>query len=273
MCAVICTFNGGDKLERSAGGALRQTLLPDRVVVVDNASTSAATSAAVAALAVREPRVKALRLEENFGPAGGFRAGMAWALEQDFDAVWLLDDDSAPDPGCLGALAHELRGDRSALVWPRNIDENGIETRYPAWRGPLLGVELIRAVGTPDPRWVWGCEDTEYFHWRIGHVHGVTARRAPDAVVRYTAENAARKRSSWHYYYLSRNTIEYRLRTQGSHLPPLPRARRVIGPLTALLGQIVLQEDRKALKLRSFARGVMHGIRGTMGKTVEANGP
>ena len=45
-----------------------------------------------------------MRLPENLGGAGGFRAGMKAAYDAGFDRIWLVDDDVVPAPDCLTVL-------------------------------------------------------------------------------------------------------------------------------------------------------------------------
>jgi GT2 family glycosyltransferase len=70
------------------------------VVVVDNASTDDTAEM----LAVRAATVHAVRMAVNTGGAGGFAAGIDEALRGGCDAVWLLDDDTIPEPGALAEL-------------------------------------------------------------------------------------------------------------------------------------------------------------------------
>jgi rhamnopyranosyl-N-acetylglucosaminyl-diphospho-decaprenol beta-1,3/1,4-galactofuranosyltransferase len=68
--------------------------------VVDNASEDGT------AAAVRDkfPAVHLAELRRNSGGAGGFAAGMALALAENADLIWLMDDDTVPEPGALSAL-------------------------------------------------------------------------------------------------------------------------------------------------------------------------
>jgi rhamnopyranosyl-N-acetylglucosaminyl-diphospho-decaprenol beta-1,3/1,4-galactofuranosyltransferase len=77
-----------------------QTRLPDAVIVVDNASTDG-TPAAVRSLF---PAVQVAELGANYGGAGGFAYGMALALAQGADLIWVMDDDTVPEPGALQAV-------------------------------------------------------------------------------------------------------------------------------------------------------------------------
>ena len=72
-----------------------QTQRADAVVVVDNASTDGTDRAAGAAT---HADLDVVRLTRNTGGAGGFAVGIERALTHEPDLVWLLDDDTVPDP-------------------------------------------------------------------------------------------------------------------------------------------------------------------------------
>ncbi|MFD0901017.1 glycosyltransferase [Actinomadura sediminis] len=100
VAAVVVTYERRDLLAESLTALAAQERPPDRVVVVDNASGDGT------ATMVRErfPDADLLVLPRNTGGAGGFAAGMARALAGDADLLWLLDDDTVPEPGALRAL-------------------------------------------------------------------------------------------------------------------------------------------------------------------------
>jgi rhamnopyranosyl-N-acetylglucosaminyl-diphospho-decaprenol beta-1,3/1,4-galactofuranosyltransferase len=70
------------------------------VIVVDNASTDG-TAATVRS---HYPSVQLAELARNTGGAGGFACGIALALGKDADLIWLMDDDTVPEPDALRAL-------------------------------------------------------------------------------------------------------------------------------------------------------------------------
>ena len=100
VAAVVVTYNRRHLLLESLAAVLAQTRAPDSVIVVDNASEDGT------AAAVREgfPGVQVAELARNSGGAGGFAAGLALALAGRADLVWLMDDDTVPEPGALAAL-------------------------------------------------------------------------------------------------------------------------------------------------------------------------
>jgi rhamnopyranosyl-N-acetylglucosaminyl-diphospho-decaprenol beta-1,3/1,4-galactofuranosyltransferase len=100
VAAVVVTYNRRDLLLESLAAVLAQTRAPDKVIVVDNASEDGT------AAAVRDqfPAVHLAELRRNSGGAGGFAGGMALALADGADLIWLMDDDTVPEPGALSAL-------------------------------------------------------------------------------------------------------------------------------------------------------------------------
>lgn len=91
-----------------------QTLPPDLVVVVDNASTAHTAEELAAAC----PRAEVLRLERNLGFAGGVNAGIRKALStREFDYIWVLNNDTFCPPETLRQLvAAAAANPRSGLT-------------------------------------------------------------------------------------------------------------------------------------------------------------
>ncbi|MBR4888770.1 MAG: glycosyltransferase family 2 protein [Clostridia bacterium] len=100
--AVVVTYNRIDLLQRCMDALLAQTT-PCTVLLVDNASTDG-TGEWAAALAKENDRVLYRNTGSNLGGAGGFNMGMRWALEEDFDFIWLMDDDTLPQADALQKL-------------------------------------------------------------------------------------------------------------------------------------------------------------------------
>ena len=100
VTAVVVTYNRRHMLLESLAAVLAQRRAPDAVIVVDNASEDGTADAVRKAF----PDVQLTELARNSGGAGGFAAGMALALAGPADLIWLMDDDTVPEPGALAAL-------------------------------------------------------------------------------------------------------------------------------------------------------------------------
>lgn len=124
VCAVVVTHNRVAMLAECLAALAAQTRPPDRVLVVDNASTDG-TAQFVRA---QHPEVDLLALAQNEGGAGGFHAGLRTAHRQGFDWIWLMDDDTIPSPTALQALlraAEEAADHEPALLSSRAVWTDG----------------------------------------------------------------------------------------------------------------------------------------------------
>jgi rhamnopyranosyl-N-acetylglucosaminyl-diphospho-decaprenol beta-1,3/1,4-galactofuranosyltransferase len=137
VAAVVVTYNRRPLLLEALAAIQAQTRPPDTVIVVDNASTDESA----AAVAAQFPAVRLERLARNTGGAGGFAFGMALALAGDgdpdgepgrADLIWLMDDDTIPEPGALEALL-EARD------------------RHPGGPPALLASRVVWTDGRPHP--------------------------------------------------------------------------------------------------------------------------
>jgi rhamnopyranosyl-N-acetylglucosaminyl-diphospho-decaprenol beta-1,3/1,4-galactofuranosyltransferase len=98
--AVVVAYQRRDLLRAALTAISGQTRAVDQIHVVDNASTDGTSQM------VRDdfPTVALHVMPRNTGGAGGFAAGLAFAIDAGADLVWLMDDDTVPTPTALAAL-------------------------------------------------------------------------------------------------------------------------------------------------------------------------
>ena len=114
VAIVVLSWNGMADTLRCLD-SLAAVSYPDlRVVLVDNGSTDAT----VATVAERHPEVEVLALGSNTGFCAGNNAGLRWSLDQGFDLIGVLNNDTVVDPGFLEPLVDRLVGDPLAAVSP-----------------------------------------------------------------------------------------------------------------------------------------------------------
>jgi rhamnopyranosyl-N-acetylglucosaminyl-diphospho-decaprenol beta-1,3/1,4-galactofuranosyltransferase len=192
IVAVAVTFNRRHLVTRLVTETGRGTVLPDEILVVDNASTDD-TVEALRALGSPVP-VTVVELGRNTGGAGGFHAGLAAALERGADLVWMMDDDGTPASDCLGLLLphmadHDFVGpavvaeqDESRLCFPirlpgrsrvvhkmTDVEAAAVDGLVAGvvipFNGVLLTRDLVERIGlVREEFFIWG-DDVEYL-WR-----------------------------------------------------------------------------------------------------------
>ena len=100
VSAVVVTYNRLPLLRECLTALAEQTRPPDRVIVVDNASTDGTPEAVRSEF----PAADLLALPENVGGAGGFHEGLKLAHADGAEWIWLMDDDTIPTPTALAEL-------------------------------------------------------------------------------------------------------------------------------------------------------------------------
>lgn len=208
IVAVAVTFNRAELVSRLVREAARGSVVPDEIVVIDNASTDD-TVARLAALADLPTTVSVVSQTANTGGAGGFARGMQEALARGADLVWLMDDDGVPAPDCLELLLPHMddhdfvgpavvtEGKEAQLCFPIRLprsasvvrrvedleaaaDEGLVDGIVIPFNGVLVTRDLIEKIGVVEAKYfIWG-DDVEYL-WRAqragARVATVTAAR------------------------------------------------------------------------------------------------
>lgn len=160
---VILNWNGRHHLERFLGSVTAHTAAPTRIIVADNGSTDSSLEF----LAERYPQVERLRLDRNYGYAGGYNRALQLV---DADCYVLLNSDVEVSEGWLEPLVAMLERDPEvAAVAPKILSYNARDTfeyagasggfidilGYPFCRGRILS-HVERDTGQYDtPREVF----------------------------------------------------------------------------------------------------------------------
>lgn len=248
VAAVIVTYNRHEKLVNVINALKKQTRLPDRVFVVDNASTDE-TGAYLRKLEIEDPRFEHVCLPENIGGAGGFFEGARTAYDEGFDYIWLSDDDAYPEPDALAYLVdaiqdfatnfqHKPSFACSYVKWT-NGDLCEMNTPQTVWdwprfysvETPYFLVGSCSFVSVLVPRWAFethGFPIKDYFIWyddaeftqRIAKSYpGIFV---PNSIVHHDVpENKGvnysliNKSNIWKFRYGARNETSFRRREQG----------------------------------------------------------
>jgi GT2 family glycosyltransferase len=104
ICAIIVTHNRKTLLVECLEAILAQTRPVNKILIIDNASTDGTTELLQINGYLNQKLIEHMRLANNWGGAGGFHEGMKWAYQQGFEWLWLMDDDTMPEPDALSQL-------------------------------------------------------------------------------------------------------------------------------------------------------------------------
>jgi GT2 family glycosyltransferase len=180
--AVVVAFNRKKLLTECLDGLLRQTLPLDAIYVVDNASIDGTGTYLEEMGYLAKPQIRYIRLPENSGGAGGFYHGVRAAFEAGYDWLWLMDDDTEPEPDAL-RLMEPLRGHREVVaIANQKLDIHGRATldglrmlphqddgvtlyplvRFSSFVGILIRSTAVKQIGLPRREFFIHNDDLEY---------------------------------------------------------------------------------------------------------------
>lgn len=117
VSVIVVNWNGGDDLLRCLSSLAAQTLLPERIVVIDNGSTDGSADAAARMADADErlaPRILFHRAARNLGFAAANNLAVSLC---DTEFVALLNPDAFPEPGWLEALLDAARRHTAAAAF------------------------------------------------------------------------------------------------------------------------------------------------------------
>jgi GT2 family glycosyltransferase len=282
VVAVVVTYNRRELLLEALAAVHAQSRAPDAVIVVDNASADG-TAAAVRA---RYPAVQLAELTRNTGGAGGFAYGMALALAGAGDLIWLMDDDTVPDPDALRALleSHGRAGRPPALVASRVLWTDGrahpmntprtkpfaskaeraaaatvgcLPIRSASFVSILVDAGLCRRRGLPQADYFLWNDDFE-FSTRL--LRGNTGLLCPASVATHktAAFGSADTDPGERFFYEVRNKI-WTLKARAP-LAPFERVLYAGSTLRRWARTFARSRDRQTLR-RSLIKGIAAGVR------------
>lgn len=281
IAAVVVTYNRKELLCRCLQALQNQQNPNLDILVIDNASTDG-TRQAVETLAL--PQIRYMNTGRNLGGAGGFSYGVRAAAQSGYEYLWLMDDDTLPEPESLQAFLQadsELQGHygwlSSRALTPEGEDQPMNRQRVTPYRdiagyeqklipsvmasfvSLFLRTETVRSFGLPIAEFFIWSDDWEYTR-RISRrlpCYTVPASRVIHAMKKNTVVNiAADVPERWNRYrYFYRNDV-YLYRREGvvGWLWLLSKfAWHSLQVLTSPAGK---RRERLAIIWKGFAAGV-----------------
>ncbi len=101
---VLINWNGAEDTVPCIESLLAGSVKPDAIVVVDNASRDDSADL----ISQKFPDVKLIRNRENTGFTGANNQGINLLIEQGYRYIWVLNNDTIVDTGCLASLKDHM---------------------------------------------------------------------------------------------------------------------------------------------------------------------
>lgn len=186
LLSIIVTYNRKLLLQKCLESLKHQSFSTFDILVIDNGSTDGSREY------LQELEIsgscKTIFTDRNLGGAGGFSMGIRYAVVHGYSHIWLMDDDTVPEPDALQKLLEadsqvETYGFLVSLpVWTDNsickmnkpllgslFDQNAdilrsgyLPVKNATFVSMLLRTETISNVGLPIKEFfIWG-DDWEY---------------------------------------------------------------------------------------------------------------
>ena len=102
---VLLNWNGGEHTIPCIESLLKGSVIPWKIVVVDNGSNDGSPDI----ISDKFPEIYLIRNTKNRGFTGGNNQGIDYLLSKDIDYIWVLNNDTIVDQNCLGELLNSAK--------------------------------------------------------------------------------------------------------------------------------------------------------------------
>ncbi len=280
VAAVVVTFHRREGLRATVAALRAQTHPPCSIVIVDNGGDVVLTDFE------DQSGIVLVSPGDNTGAAGGFALGMQAATDADHHWVYLINDDDRPRARAIElllALATSGASPTMAMGWVNlsgrviasgALLRHGLE--YPdiadvgdqpyaadvsTFGGLLVPTAVIRNVGVPRADFFMMWEEYEFCLRAARAGWGIMV--LPEPLVDIDGMPPGARYRPWRTYYEARNSL-ITLREYGSIGSLLWWSKR---QLKYMLASLRAPDRWQRVAMRS--RGIIDGMRGRTGRTVE----
>ena len=271
ICAVVVTYNRKDMLVKCLKALLRQTHALNAIYIIDSASTDGtldfltkerfikdASTLANGSIVGKNKMCISLkgdekkhinihytRMPKNVGGAGGFYEGVKAAYRNNYDWIWVMDDDVYAENNCLSELfnmyrviENEKNVKPAALAcarsyvngnlangevkrinltdpfkgfYQRRISKEDMCKKYfkiegATFEGLMINKKIVSKVGFPDSRFFIYSDDTDYC-LRILRLGKIYYVPSAKIIKMRAIEKKLGLKYGWTKYYMLRNFI------------------------------------------------------------------
>lgn len=234
ITCVIVTYNRKQLLSKALQSINSQKLIPDNVIIIDNASTDNTESFIKEKFNFDNKHWFYIRSTSNLGGSAGFALGIAKAMDIGSQWISISDDDAIFNVNYFSALkaameeypeqkifsgsvvlpdgSHDIMH-RERIINSKTLSVNTVpEEEYQhnfyydifSFVGVLLERSIIEKIGLPEKDYFIRFDDFEYAvrAWKISQTLNIS-----DAVIDHETTYTIASISPWKEYYVMRNRI------------------------------------------------------------------
>lgn len=232
---VVVTYNRERLLQECINKALDQTVRPDSIIIVNNASTDK-TRAYLDKIDDGSGIIDIINLPKNIGGAGGFAKGIECAVKKNVECILIIDDDAMIEKDYMERIlqARQEKSEYEAFAGMvkvndkidtfhrktvsvvgmllRNCREEEYQRRYfecdiASFCGMVLDIKLIKRIGLPYSGYFIWHDDAEYSMRIRKYSKFLVVTGAVLIHKSKTNELVQPRRYDWREYYAIRNRI------------------------------------------------------------------
>lgn len=270
VAAVVVTYNRKELLKECVEALLTQTKKDVLdIFIVDNASTDG-TKEFIENYIIDE-KIKYINTGSNLGGAGGFQFGIKYAVEHDYEFVWVMDDDCIAQPTTLAVFLkvdNELFKNygflSSKVLWKdnsickmnvqrktmfrnvKNFNKDLVMVVMASFVSLFIPIKVVKEVGLPIKEFFIWTDDWEYTR-RISRKYpcylvnnSMVIHKSKSNIGANIATDVAERLNR--YFYLYRNDV-YLYKREGIQGLLYELARMIVHS-----GKIVFYNNDKKLK-------------------------
>lgn len=242
VAAVVVTYNRKELLSECLSAILGQSCSVWKLIIIDNASTDGTEDMLRENGIIGNPVVDYRKMETNTGGSGGFYTGIEIARDTGCDWIWIMDDDTIPNPDCLEKLIDKtsLKPDASFFAscvkgeqdepmnvtqvdtrptgngyadWYMDLDSGLVKIQKATFVSLLFNKKAVEKVGLPCKDYFIWADDYEYTQRLATHFapaylvsdSWVCHKRKNARSISLKNENDPARIKNYHYFY--RNSL------------------------------------------------------------------
>lgn len=283
IAAVVVTYNRKELLKENIESLLEQSKSEIlEIIVIDNASTD--DTQEYISQYITEKKIIYLNTGSNLGGAGGFQYGIRYAAENNYDYVWVMDDDCIPTSNALEQLLKEdkkLKGNygflSSKVLWKdeslctmniqrrtltkpvSDFSKDLVPVLMSSFVSLFIPISIIKNVGLPIKEFFIWTDDWEYTR-RISNKYkcylstkSVVIHKSASNIGANIATDSVDRLERYRYLYRNDVFLYRRERIKGF-------LYEVVRLMTHTLRVIFIAKDNKAKRIYYIFNGTKEGL-------------